>query len=141
MRENMRWPWWFSLLTLGLDISIVIALWAALGDTAALLGIFLTLGFSAFFYYFSSLSIRTKDETLYIGRAHISRDFLKNPEALEPERMTHYLREGFTTRAFYAVRFWVKTGIKIEIDDPRDPNVLWIVSTKRPKELQDWINA
>ena len=135
MREVMRWPWWFSLLVLGLDLSIVIALWAGLGNTAALLGLFSTLVISCFFYQFTSLVINVDDDVLRIGPAKIEKRFLGQVEILDRAKMQHFMRQGFNPRAFYSVRFWIKSGIKIEINDPRDPTPFWIASSKRAAEI------
>ena len=141
MREVMRWPWWFSLLALGFDLSIVIALWAGLGNNAALIGLISTLLISIFFYQFSSLTIQVEKDHLHVGRAKIEKKYLGEIEVLDRARMKHLMRQGFDTRAFYAVRFWVKTGIKINIDDSRDPTLSWIISSKRAAEIADLLKS
>lgn len=141
MREILRWPWWLSLLILGLDFSIVIAIWAGLGNIAAISATLITGALTIFFYFFTGLTIRTENEFLYVGRAYIERRYLKNPEILTRDRMTYFLREGFNPSGFLAMRFWIKTGIRIEIHDPQDPTPLWIVTCKTPAELEKWIRA
>ena len=135
MREVLRWPWWFSLLVLGLDLSIAIALWAGLDNTAALIGLISTLLLSFFFYRFTSLTIELKEDRLRVGRAIIEGKYLGEVEVLDRNRMQFYMREGFNPGAFYAIRFWIKTGIKISIEDARDPTPFWIVSSNRAAEI------
>ena len=135
MREVLRWPWWFSLLVLGLDFSIVIALWAGLGNSAALFGLISTLLLSFFFYRFTSLIIEIEEDRLCVGRAAIEGKYLGKVEVLDRNRMQFYMREGFNPGAFYAIRFWIKTGIKISIEDARDPTPFWIVSSNRAAEI------
>jgi hypothetical protein len=36
-----------------------------------------------------------------------------------------------------ALRFWVSTGVKIEINDPLDPTPYWLVSAKRAPALAE----
>jgi len=134
MREVMRWPWWFSFLVLGLDFSIVIALWAGLGNNAALIGLITTVGLSIFFYQFTSLTIERDGNVLRVGGAAIELQYLGEIEVLDRQQMQHFLREGFNPRAFYAMRFWVKTGIKISIVDSRDPTPYWVLSSKHTAE-------
>ena len=141
MREVMRWPWWFSFLVLGLDFSIVIALWAGLGNNAALIGLITTVGLSIFFYQFTSLTIERDGNVLRVGGAAIDLQYLGEIEVLDRQTMQHFLREGFNSRAFYAMRFWVKTGIKISIVDRRDPTPFWIVSSKRAAEIAQLIKS
>jgi len=40
-------------------------------------------------------------------------------------------------RAYLALRFWVKTGVKIELADPADPTPYWLISTKKGRELKE----
>ena len=134
MREVMRWPWWFSFLVLGLDFSIVIALWAGLGNNAALIGLITTVGLSIFFYQFTWLTIERDGNVLRVGGAAIELQYLGEIEVLDRQQMQHFLREGFNPRAFYAMRFWVKTGIKISIVDSRDPTPYWVLSSKHTAE-------
>ena len=134
MREVMRWPWWFSFLVLGLDFSIVIALWAGLGNNAALIGLITTVGLSIFFYQFTSLTIERDGNVLRVGGAAIELQYLGEIEVLDRQQMQHFLREGFNPRAFYAMRFWVKAGIKISIVDSRDPTPYWVLSSKHTAE-------
>lgn len=134
MREVMRWPWWFSFLVLGLDFSIVIALWAGLGNNAALIGLITTVGLSIFFYQFTSLTIERDGNVLRVGGAAIELQYLGEIEVLDRQQMQHFLRKGFNPRAFYAMRFWVKTGIKISIVDSRDPTPYWVVSSMHAAE-------
>ena len=136
MREVLRWPWWFTVLVLGLDLSIVIALWAGLGNNAALSGLIFTLVLSFIFYRFTSLTIEIEGDLLRVGGAAIENKYLGDVEILDRLKMQHYMRIGFNPRAFYAIRFWVKTGVKISIDDVRDPTPFWIVSSKRATEIE-----
>lgn len=136
MRETLRWPWWFTLIVTGLDFSIVIALWAGLGNLSAIIGAFGTMSLSAFFYQFTSLTIEIDEQRLRVGSAHIERHHLGSIETLDRSQMQFFLREGFDTNAYYAIRFWVKTGLRVSINDPRDPTTSWIISTKRTAEIQ-----
>jgi hypothetical protein len=141
MREKVRWPWWLIILVSGLDFSIVIAIWAGLGNDAAALGVVVTVALTIFFFLFTSLNISTDDETLTVGRAHIEKKFIGKSEILTRNQLTSVLREGFNPAAFHAVRFWIKTGVKIEIHDSRDPTPYWIVTCKKAAELDRWIKG
>ncbi|MFM7491850.1 MAG: DUF3093 family protein [Actinomycetota bacterium] len=141
MREIVRWPWWLSFLIFGLDFSIVIAIWAGLGNGAAIFATLVTLALTFFFYIFTSLSISANGEILTVGRAHIDKQYLGDAKVLTRDEMTSALREGFNPSAYYAIRFWIKSGIKIEIEDSRDPTPFWIVTCKKTAELEKWVNA
>ena len=135
MRETLRWPWWFWFLALGLDFSIVIALWAGLGNIAAILGSIIVVMLTLWMYFFTALQIEIGDQKLRVARAHIDRKFLGKATSLDATMMSYHLRAGINPSAFHAVRFWVKTGVKIEINDPRDPTPYWLVSSRKAVDL------
>ena len=37
--------------------------------------------------------------------------------------------------AFNATRFWVSTGVKVELKDKNDPTPYWLIATRKPKKL------
>jgi len=37
--------------------------------------------------------------------------------------------------AFNASRYWVKTGVKVELKDKADPTPYWLISSRKPKAL------
>jgi hypothetical protein len=41
--------------------------------------------------------------------------------------------------AYLAIRFWVKGGLKLTIDDQRDPTPYWLVSSKNPEKIESAI--
>ncbi len=135
MREILRWPLWIWLLVLGLDFSIVLAIWAALGNSATWFSLFISILLSGFFYQFTKLKIEVINETLYVGRANIEKRHLGAIENLNDEQMRYLRGPGMNPAAFLALRFWVKGGVKITVNDQRDPTPYWLVSTKNPEKL------
>ena len=114
-------------------------MWAGLGNNAAIFSVLITVALTIFFFFFTSLNISADIENLTVGRAHIEKKYLGKSETLTRNQLTSLLREGFNPSAFYAVRFWIKTGIKIEINDARDPTPYWIITCKKAAELDAWI--
>lgn len=137
MRERIRWPWWLCGLIIALDISIVIAIWAGLGNAAAITSVLVLLALTIYFYIFSSLAISIDESQLHVGRAHIDRRYIGEIETLSDEQMRFLRGPGIDPSAFLAIRFWVKGGVKIEVRDQRDPTPYWLVSSRRPIEITD----
>ena len=135
MSETLRWPWWFWFLVLGLDFSIVIALWAGLGNISAIIGLLVVVIISFWMYFFTSLHIEVNDNLLRVGRAKIEKKFIGEVTPLDSVEMSHHLRSGINPSAFHAVRFWVKTGVRIQLKDPRDPTPYWLISTHQANKL------
>jgi hypothetical protein len=107
----------------GLDLSIVIAVWAGLGNTSALIAAIISSAFTAYLYSISTL------------RATIEKKYLGDIRVLTGDEFRFLLGPGINPEAFHAFRFWIKRGLKVEIKDSRDPTPYWLVSSKRPEKL------
>jgi Protein of unknown function (DUF3093) len=140
-QEKIRWPWWIWFLLLSLDFSIVIAIWAGLGNTAALIATAVTIGLTCYFYLVTTLKISVKDEVLCVGRAHIEKKFIGAITILEENEFKYLRGAGINPSAFHAFRFWLKTGVKIEINDYRDPTPYWLVSSKKPEKFSEALKS
>lgn len=136
MKETLKWPFWIWLLILSLDLSIALAVWAALGNSAAWIALIVSLALTGFLNQFTKLTIEVVDEKLNVGRAQIEKQYLGEVKALDEEEMRYLRGPGINPAAFLALRFWVKGGIKITLKDPRDPTPYWLVSTKNPERLR-----
>ena len=42
--------------------------------------------------------------------------------------------------AFNATRFWVSTGVKVELKDKNDPTPYWLIASRKPKQLAVALN-
>lgn len=135
MREVMRWPIWLTLLIICLDLSIVLAIWASLGNQATLFTAIILTASTIYFYYVTSLTIELTTEQLRAGRAHIDLKFVGKIEVLSKEDMSFHRGSGINPQAYLALRFWIKRGLKVEIEDPRDPTPFWLISSKNPERL------
>lgn len=139
--ENIRWPWWLTLLILGLDLSIIIAIWAGLGNTAALIAAGSTLLFTCYLFFITVLRTRVEGENLSVGRAKIQKKYLGKVITLSIDEFRHLRGAGINPSAFHAFRFWIKRGVKIEINDPRDPTPYWLVSSKAPEQFAEALKS
>lgn len=135
MKERITWPLYLTLLILLFDGSIVLAFWAGLGNDSALISGLACLTLSIFFFRFTQLEIVVTEQELRVSRARIEKKYLGKVEILNEKEMRFLRGPGINPSAFMALRFWVKGGIKIEIEDARDPTPYWLVSTRYPKKL------
>ena len=76
----------------------------------------------------------TKDE-LRIGRAHIDRRFLDEFIELDSNQMALTRGRDANPAAFLAIRFWQPLGIKVTLQDKRDPTPYWLITSKTPAKL------
>lgn len=119
----------------GLDLSIVIAVWAGLGNTSALIAAIISSAFTAYLYSISTLRISVEKDLFFVGRATIEKKYLGDIRVLTGDEFRFLLGPGINPGAFHAFRFWIKRGLKVEIKDSRDPTPYWLVSSKRPEKL------
>jgi Protein of unknown function (DUF3093) len=133
--DVMRPPLWLIAFIAFMFGSLVLAIWAALGDRAAsIAGAALAL-LTLFIYFAASTTISFDGVELRVGRAHIEKIYL-GAATIVPKRDFLVARtRGADPAAYFALVFWVSEGVKIEIKDARDLTPYWLISTKRGKEL------
>jgi hypothetical protein len=115
--------------------SLVLAIWAALGDQpAAISGIFF-IALTTFIYFASARTISFDGSELRVGRAHIDKKYLGAATLVPKKEFLVARTRGADPAAYFALVFWISEGIKLEIKDPRDSTPYWLISTKRGKDL------
>src|SRR5699024_1589140 len=72
---------------------------------------------------------------LRVGRAEIEIGALGEATACSPDDVSFYMGPGSDARSFVLTRPWVRTGIYIEQQDPRDPTPYWLFSSRRGEEF------
>ena len=87
------------------------------------------------------LEISYNENSLHVGKARIEREFIRSVEVLDAESMRKIRGPLADPACYMALRFWVSTGVKITLNDPKDPTPYWLVSTRRGKELAERVNA
>ena len=134
-REVIRMPLWLLAIIYFFLLSLVLSIWAALGNTAALVSLFITTALLVLIASKSALMIEIDDQELRVGRAHIELEFVKNSEPLTTAAMATLRTRDANPAAFLAIRFWCSTGIRIMLNDPRDSTPYWLITSKHPIEL------
>jgi hypothetical protein len=134
-KEVIRPPFWLITFIYFLLFSLVIAIWAAFDNTAALnaFAIAIVLGLVAI--YMATSSIIVANGELIIQRAHIPLHYLGKSEIIEKKRFSVERTRGADPAAYFATTFWISEGLKVEVTDHRDPTPYWLISTRRAEEL------
>ena len=125
------WPFWLWLFLLFLAASLSLAVEAALGNFAAIAVSVIQLLLLIWASLSTPLRIEVSDEKIRVGRAVIERRFIAAVRELDSKEMALTRGRDADPRCWMALRFWVGTGVKIEINDPKDPTPYWLVSTKK----------
>ncbi|GAB6903784.1 DUF3093 domain-containing protein [Kineosporia succinea] len=72
------------------------------------------------------------------GRAKVPASLVAKVEPLDAAQMRAAHGVDLDARAYLCTRAWVRTGIRVTLDDPADPTPYWLISTRRP---QEWVRA
>ena len=140
-REVIRAPFWLLAFIYFLFISLVVAVWAALGNQPA----FITWVFSTVLIILiavkSRLILEVDEHELRAGSAHIELKYLGQATALDSKEMGRLRTRDADPASFLIFRFWRSTGVKVEINDPRDQTPYWLITSKRNKELAQILNG
>ncbi|UJP39187.1 DUF3093 domain-containing protein [Cellulomonas palmilytica] len=112
---------WIALLPVDLVLATVVAL------VVAVVTVVLVLRWTP--------RVRVHGGELHAGPAHIPLDLLRDPVALEGPALREALGPGLDARAYVCLRGWIRTAVRVDVDDPADPTPYWVVSTRRPAAL------
>ena len=120
--------------------SIYLTFWAPFGNLfAAVVSILIAI---ALIYSAkkSVLEIVVINNWLYVGNAKIECKHIKKVTALPKEEFLKLRGQNADPAAFNATRFWVSTGVKVELNDKNDPTPYWLIATRKPKKLAEALN-
>ena len=134
-KEVIKPPLWLLAFIYFMFLSLVVAIWAALDNRSALIAwIFSTLAVLAIARAARS-TIEVTDKELIVGRAHIDLRYISKIEELNTQQMRLLRTRDADPASYLAITFWISTGVKITLQDERDPTPYWLVSCKKSKEL------
>jgi hypothetical protein len=138
--ERLWPPAWLWVVGWLFVLSLVIAIYAAVGPLAFVLAIppaaLLTWGMLA-----SAARIRVHDGQLTAGSASIPVALLGPVEVLDPERARAVRGPESDPAGYHLIRGWVAQGIRAPIQDPLDDTPYWFVASRRPEALAAAIEA
>ncbi len=133
--ETVKPPLWLLAFIFFLLGSVALSIWAAFDNLAGLITLILSLVALPIINNAMLLRIEITQTDLRVGRAHIQREYLGRATALDVERMRLIRGRDANPAAYLALRFWQPRGVKIEVEDDRDPTPYWLVSSKKAKGL------
>ena len=134
-KEVLRPPIWVLAFIYFLLLSLVIAFWAAFDNRTA----FITFLMATVAIIYIAIAMRSTisidGQELRIDQAHIELKYLGGVEQLTSSQMRLLRTRDADPAAYLAIKFWLSTGVKITISDPRDPTPYWLVTSKRGDQI------
>jgi hypothetical protein len=140
-REVIRTPFWLLAFIYFLFLSLVIAVWAAIGNQPALLTWVASTLILVLIVQKSALTIEVDDKELRAGPAHIELKYIGQVTALDSREMGRLRTRDADPASYLIFRFWRSTGVKVELKDPRDQTPYWLITSKRNTELAEILNG
>ena len=136
MREVIGWPIRVWLLVIALDLAIALAVGVALTDQQLLVFLLFLLALTIAFAWKNRLIIEVTESSISVAGCLLERDYIREIVALDNQEMKIERSTRLNSLAFLAIRFWVRGGMKIILDDPRDPTPYWLVSSVKVEEVK-----
>ena len=134
-KEVIRAPLWLIAFVYFLFLSMVLSIWAALGNTPAIITFAALTIWLIYLYFKTALKIEVDQTHLRVGNAAIEHIYIGEVEVLTPTQVKLVRTRDADPLAFLAIRFWNSKAVKVEVLDARDKTPYWLITTKKGKEL------
>lgn len=139
-RERLYAPasWW--LLGAGMIATIVWIVWVVSPGTPALAaGAVTAVVVVAALWRFGSTVVAVHADNdgglLTAGRGRLPLRFVGKVTALDAAELRRQSGVDADARAFLVLPPFVRTAVRVDLVDPKDPTPYWLVATRRPAEL------
>jgi hypothetical protein len=140
-REVIRAPFWLIAFIYFLFLSLVVAVWAAIGNQPAFLTWVVLTVLIVLIALKTTLVIEVDENEMRAGPAHIELKYLGKATVLDGKEMGRLRTRDADPASFLIFRFWRSTGVKVEINDTRDKTPYWLITSKRNNELAEILNG
>lgn len=128
-------PWWGWLVMAALAGMVGIAYGAAISALVGWLVFTAIAALSSWGLLVLATEVRVDDSGLRVGRVFLEREYLGAATPLDRADAVRLRGRDADARAFIVLRAWVKTAVRLDVADERDPTPYWFVSTRHPDRL------
>ena len=139
-REVIRPPIWVLAFIYFLFLSVVLSVWAAFDNRATII----TLAISTLALIWIAFAMQTvitfDGQTLRIDKANIESKYLGKVTLLDKSEMRLLRTRDADPAAYLAIKFWEPSGLRIDLNDPRDKTPYWLITSKRGEEIAALLN-
>ena len=134
-REVIRMPLWLLALIYFFFLSFVLSVWAALGNSAALMSFLVLSALLVLIAIRTRLLIQVTQSELMVGPAHIELQYIGEVTELDSAAMRNLRSRDANPMAYLGIRFWSSTGVKVELTDIRDETPYWLITSNKANQL------
>lgn len=140
--ERLRVPvtWWFAGVVLAVSVWWVFVLatpqWFAL-SAAGVVGAAIAAGL----WQYGNARVAVSNVHLHAGPARVPLTYLGTVEALDAAATRALHGPQADARAFFLIRPYIATAVRVEITDRSDPTPYWLVGSRHPDRLASALSA
>ena len=134
-REVIHTPLWLLAVIYFFFLSLVLSIWAALGNNAAILTFSAVTLLLIYIYFKSALVIEVDEKELRVGGARISHQYIGQVNILTSQELGKIRTRDADPAAHLAIRFWATKAVQLMINDQRDSTPYWLISTRHGEKL------
>lgn len=134
-REVIHTPLWLLAVIYFFFLSLVLSIWAALGNNAAILTFSAVTLLLIYIYFKSALVIEVDEKELRVGGARISHQYIGQVNILTSQELGKVRTRDADPAAHLAIRFWATKAVQLMINDQRDSTPYWLISTRHGEKL------
>jgi hypothetical protein len=140
--EERLWPpTWAWLATTAFAATLGFAFWVPYGPTVGLAVGAAAVALTLVGLVGASGRVGLGQGVLRAGRARLPVSVVSAVTALDESAAHDLLGAGADARAFLFQRGWVRTAVRLDLDDPQDQVPYWFVSTRHPQDLAAAVEA
>lgn len=141
MTERIRWSILVWIAVVGFDFFFFLTFAVILEARGVLILIALISLLTILAFRSSQLIIMANQNEIHVGRAHIERKYIGKVTVLDKEAMRLARTRDIDPAAYLNIRFWIPTGVRIDITDASDPTPYWLISSRKNKELAEYLSG
>ena len=134
-KEVIRAPLWLVAFVYFLFLSLVLSVWAALGNTPALITFGALTLWLIYLYFKTALKIEVDQNHLRVGGASIEHKYIGEVTVLSSSEVKLIRTRDADPLAYLAIRFWSSKAIKLQVSDARDKTPYWLITTNNGQDL------
>jgi hypothetical protein len=134
-RERLWVPWFGWLIAVALAGMVGVAYGAAISALVGWLVFLVVGGLAVWGLTVLAIEVTVDVDGLRVGRVFLEAEYLGAATALDRDAAVRLRGRDADARAFVVLRAWIKTAVRIDVADDRDPTPYWFVSTRHPHRL------
>lgn len=121
-------------------LTVTLAVWAYLGTGWAIIITLAVALLTGSWIVQLGLHTRGDDRGFRAGRNQIEWRWISGATALDADAARAQVNSHLGHRAFLLTRPYVGSAVLLTLDDAADPHPAWIVATRRPEALAEFVN-